>query len=206
MAQLRQDQGISSENRSHSSTFFDEEQLKIDVFDVSSSDSSEDGVSISAYKLMLSVLKSDFKLAQQVDDHLRGSVRKATSKFPRLCALLSLVEITGSIASKLLKYIEFDDGNFSRPSSATNKYISIDFVIAARQAVKEFLSKQRMIDNRPIIYIDKQLVEQAHLLYNYMESTTRMLFNVSYINQKKSIDQEKDPEKYLSQKYVKFFF
>lgn len=165
MAQLRHDQGISTENRSDLSMCLDEEQLKIDVFDVTSSDSSEDGVSISAYKLMLSVLSSDFKLAQQVDDHLRGSVRKATTKFPRLCALLSLVEITGAIASKLVKYIVFDDGNFSRPSSTTNKYISIDFVIAARQAVKDFLSTQVIINSRPIIYIDKGLVEQAHLVY-----------------------------------------
>lgn len=200
MAQLRNKQGLSSEHLSYPPTPLSNNQHRMDVFDVCSSDWTDDGVPLSAYKLMLSILNSDFKLAQQVDDHLSGSVRKAPTKFPRLCALLSLVDIAGQIASQLLKYIVFDDSNFSRPHSTANKYISIDFVIAARQAVKEFLSRQIVIDDRPVIYLDKDLVERAHIVFNYMESTTRILFNVSYINQINLIDQEKDPGKHLSRK------
>ena len=203
MAQLRQKQGLSSDDNSNEPVLFYDNEYKTDVFDVTSNDLTEDGVPISAYKLMLSILNSDFKLAQQADDHLSGSVRKAPTKFPRLCALLCLVEITSDIASNLLRYIVFDDGNFTRPNSTANKYISIDFIVAARQAVKEFLSKQIIIENRPIIYIDKNLVERAHIMYNYIESTTTMLFNVSYITQLNLINQEKDLEKHLSKKYVK---
>ena len=105
-----------------------------DVFDVSPNDLTDDGKAISAYKLMISIMESDFKLAQQHDDHLAGSVRKGTSKFPRLTALLVLLEIVGDIASKLLGYIDFEEGNFSRTNLNRNQFISSNFVHAAQQS------------------------------------------------------------------------
>lgn len=173
-----------------------------DVFTVSSNDLTDDGGAISAYKLMLSILDSEFKAAQQMDQHLSGCVPKGLNKFPRTCSLLCLLEIIGGIASNLLKYISFDEGNFSRPYSTSKNFISMEFVHAARQYVKNYLLNLPSINNRPIIYIDKPQVERAHVFYSYLETTMNILFDASVINYTSQIDRETAPNNRLSKTYV----
>lgn len=181
MDKLRDQQGLG--DLQHSDTFmYDLNQDNIDVFDVCTEDLLDDGSAISAHQLMVSILSADFKISQQADEHLVGSVRKAPTKFPRLCALLFLLEIVSEIASKLLKFIVFQDGNFSRPNTTSNKFISQDFVMMARHLVKEFLQGLPVVANRFIIYIDKGQVERAFALYTYTETTAKIMFNVSNIS------------------------
>jgi hypothetical protein len=189
MKELRREQGIISETSEITSSNVNQ-QTNEDVFDVCPSDYTEDGIAISAFKLVYSILNSEFQLAEQTDEHLGGIVRKSTNKFPRICALFCLLEIISEIASKLLKFIIFDEGNFSRPSSMANKFISTAFVLAASKAVTEYLDKLPGIDNRPIIYIDKKQVERAYVFYSYIELTTNILFDTSNLNQL-TMDSEK---------------
>jgi hypothetical protein len=182
MKELRREQGIISETSEITSSNINQ-QTNEDVFDVCPSDFTEDGIAISAFKLVYSILNSEFQLAEQTDEHLGGIIRKSTNKFPRVCALFCLLEIISDIASKLLKFIIFDEGNFSRPSSMANKFISTAFVLAARKAVNEYLDKLPSINDRSIIYIDKNQVERAYVFYSYIELTTKMLFDTSDLNQ-----------------------
>ena len=198
--QLRAAQGIAGANDSSPHLYHNEESC--DVFAISPTDFTDEGVPISAFKLMLSIMTSDFKVAQQADEHLIGSVRKGPTKFPRMCALMCLLEIVGDIASKLLKLIVFEDGNFSRANSGSKKFISSDFVRAARQHVNQFLLTLPLIESRPIIYIDKQQVERAYNLYTYVETTTKMLFDTSHIDRITRMDEEKNATSGLSKKYV----
>lgn len=205
MRSLRVKQGLTVEALSNLSSSNNNNNTN-DVFDISPNDVTDDGGVISAYKLLVSILNSDFKISQQMDEHLIGCVRKGTNKFPRTCALLCLLEIIGDIASNLLKYISFDEGDFSRPQSTSNKYISTEFVHAARQCVRTYLLSVPTIDNRPIIYIDRSQVERAYVFYTYVETTMKMLFDVSLINRTSQIDQENNPTSHLSKTYVIFFY
>ncbi len=203
MKSLRLKQGINDQSASNLPV--DHDEYRCDIFDVSSADSTDDGGAVSAFKLMMSILNSDFKIAQQMDEHLVGCVRKGLSKFPRTCALLCLFEIIGDIASNLLKYIVFDEGNFSRPSSTSNKFVSSEFVHAARRYVISYLLKLPIINSRPVIYIDKQQVERAYIFYTYVETTTKRLFDTTLINQASQINQEPSCTNQLSTKYVSCF-
>ena len=200
MVKLRKEQGLPCENQSDLTEH--EDEYEYDIFDVCSTDMTDEDVPISAFKLMVSILNSEFKSAQQVDEHLVGSVRKGPSKFPRICALFCLLEIIGDISSKLLKHIVFDEGDFSRPNSTSNKFISLDFVRAARQHVNNYILNLPTINKRPIIYIDKNQVERAYMLYTYIETTTKLLFDTSYINQISRTDEEISSTNSLSKKYV----
>jgi hypothetical protein len=204
MTSLRLKQGIADQNEPNS--FSNNNEHHYDVFDICPSDLTDDGGAVSAFKLMISILNSDFKIAQQMDEHLIGCVRKGPNKFPRTCSLLCLLEIIGDIASNLLKYIVFDEGDFSRPHSKSNKFISTEFVNAARQYVINYLTKLPIIDGRPIIYIDKSQVERAYILYTYVETTTQILFDASLINHTNPIDKKSNPINDLSKKYVTCFF
>ncbi|CAF3956652.1 unnamed protein product [Rotaria sordida] len=198
MMSLRIKQGITNENSSTSS--IDNDKYHHDVFHPCPDDSTENGGIISAYKLMMSILDSEFKGAQQMEEHLVGCVRKATNNFPRICAILCLFEIIGEICSNLLKYIIFDEGNFSRPHSLSNKFISLEFVCAARQYVKNYMTNLPVIDGRSIIYINKLQVERGFNFYTYLEGTTKMLFSASLINQTGQIVQETNLTNCLSKK------
>jgi hypothetical protein len=200
MTALRREQGLADQNTTYLPSNNNEHQH--DVFDISPNDSTEDGGVISSFKLMISVLNSDFKIAQQMDDYLSGNVRKGTYKFLRSCALLSLLEIIGDIASNLLKYIVFDEGNFSRPRSTSNKFISPQFIYAAQQYVSNYIRKLPIIDGRPIIYIDKLQVERSCIYYSYVETTTKILFDASLVNKAIQIDQEANLTSHLSKQYV----
>ncbi|CAF4458914.1 unnamed protein product [Rotaria socialis] len=199
MKSLRLKQGIDGQNEPILSSNDDDTN---DVFNVCSNDLTDDGGVISAYKLMLSILDSYFKTAQQMDRHSSGCVPKGLSKFPRACSLLYLLEIISGIASNLLKYISFDEGNFSRPHSKSKKFISMEFVHAARQHVKIYLLNLPSINNRPITYIDKSQVERAHIFYSYVETTMNMLFDASFINYTSQIDRETTSVNYLSKTMV----
>ena len=181
MIQLRQEQGIT-ESMEHVSEDLNGHTCIYDTFDVCSTDFTDEGSAVSGFKMMLSILNSEFKLAQQVDEHLAGAMRKGPNKFPRMCALLCLLEIIGQIASKLLKYIVFEEGNFSRPNSTSDKFISSNFINAAREYVNNYLANLPIINNRRIIYIDKSQVERSFIIYLYVESTTKILFDTSNLN------------------------
>ncbi|CAF3836210.1 unnamed protein product [Rotaria sp. Silwood1] len=198
MKSLRIKQGIINENPSTSS--IDNHEYHHDVFHPCPDDSTENGGIISAYKLMMSILDCEFKGAQQMQAHLVGCARKATNKFPQICAILCSFEIIGEIASNLLKYIIFDEGNYSRPHSLSNKCISLEFVCAARQYVKNYITNLPVIDGRSIIYINKLQVERAFNFYTYVEGTTTMLFDASLINQTGQIVQETNLTNCLSKK------
>ncbi|CAF3818154.1 unnamed protein product [Rotaria sp. Silwood1] len=198
MKSLRIKQGIINENPSTSS--IDNDEYHHDVFHPCPDDSTENGGIISAYKLMMSILDCEFKGAQQMQAHLVGCARKATNKFPQICAILCSFEIIGEIASNLLKYIIFDEGNYSRPHSLSNKFISLEFVCAARQYVKNYITNLPVIDGRSIIYINKLQVERAFNFYTYVEGTTTMLFDASLINQTGQIVQETNLTNCLSKK------
>ncbi|CAF4849461.1 unnamed protein product, partial [Rotaria socialis] len=66
-------QGIDGQNEPILSSNDDDTN---DVFNVCSNDLTDDGGVISAYKLMLSILDSYFKTAQQMDRHSSGCVPK----------------------------------------------------------------------------------------------------------------------------------
>jgi hypothetical protein len=204
MTSLRLKQGVIDQNVPNL-PLNDNEQHH-DVFDICPSDLTDDGGAVSAFKLLISILNSDFKIAQQMDEHLIGCVRKAPNKFPRTCALLSLLEIIGDIASNLLKHIVFDEGNFSRPHSTSNKFISSEFIHATREYVTNYMLKLPIIDGRPIIYIDKPQVERAYIFYTYVETTTKILFDASLIHHASQIDEETSTTNHLSKKYVTRFF
>lgn len=199
MTALRHQQGIVSGQHPEPSTP-NQDQIDPDVFAISPNGFTDDGKAISAHKLMLSIMESDFKLAQQHDDHLAGSVRKEMSKFPRITALLVLLELVGAIASKLLPHINFEEGNFSRTNLNSTNFISLNFIDAARQAVENFVSSLIIIDSHPVIYIEKTDVDRAYILYNYMELTTRMLFNVSNIIPFPSLQDDRSLDKQLTRK------
>ena len=201
MKLLRTKQGINN-NKNSSNSSNDHDDYHHDIFDPCSDDSTDNGSVISAYKLMISIIKSEFKIAQQMEEHLVGCVRKATNKFPRICALLCAFEIIGEIASNLLKYIVFDEGDFSRPHSLSNKFISLEFVCAARLYAKNYLINLPIIDGRPIIYINKLQVERAFSFYTYIETTTKMLFDTSLINSTSQLVQETNLTNHLSKRYV----
>jgi hypothetical protein len=188
MKKLRQEQGVTEPVTSISTGNLNENMYN--TIDISSNDFTDDNVAISSYKLMISILNSEFKLARQDDEHLAGSVRKGPSKFPRTCALLCLLEIVSDIASKVLKHIVFEEGNFTRPNSQSNKFISSNFVNAAREHVNDYLLNLPSVNNRPIIYIDKNQVERAFTFYSYVESTTKVLFDTSNLNQMISNSEE----------------
>ena len=206
MTSLRIKQGINNnENSSNSSNDHDDHHH--DIFDPCSGDSTDNGGIISAYKLMISIIKSEFEIARQMEEHLVGCIRKVTNKFPRTCALLCVFEIIGEIASNLLRYIVFDEGNFSRPHSLSNKFISLEFVCAAHQYANAYVNNLPTIDGRPIIYINKLQVERAFSFYTYIETTTKMLFDASLINPTSQIVQETNLINHLSKQYViKFMF
>ncbi len=201
MKSLRIKQGINNDKNSSNSSN-DHNEHHHDIFEPCPDDLTDNGGVISAYKLMLSIINSEFQIAQQMDEHLVGYVRKATNKFPRICALLCLLEIIGEISSNLLKYIVFDEGNFSRPRSSSNKFISLEFVCAARQHVKNYVTNLPVIDGRPIIYINKLQVERAFSFYTYIETTTKMLFDASLVKPTSQIVQETNSTNHLSKQYV----
>lgn len=200
MKSLRLKQGISNnENSSNSSN--DHNDFHHDIFDPCPDDLTETGDYISAYKLMISIINSEFKVAQQMEEHLVDCVPKATYKFPRTCALLCIFEIIGQIGSNLLKYIVFDEGKFSRPHSSSNKYISLEFICAAHQYVKHYVA------SLPVIYINKSQVERAFSFYTYMETTTNILFDASFIGPGSQILQEINVTNHASKQYsINFIF
>ena len=185
MVNLRLKQGINAQISSNSHA--NDGELHADVFDVCAGDTTDDGGVVSAFKLVRSILNSEFKTAQQMNEHLTGCVRKAPTKFPRTCALLCALEIVAEIASNLLKYIVFAEGDFSKAYGSSSKTISLEYVCAARQYVNNYLLQLPKIDRRPIIYIDKSQVERAFNFYTYVETTTKILFDASLIHQTSQI-------------------
>ncbi|CAF4127646.1 unnamed protein product, partial [Adineta steineri] len=81
-------------------------------------------------------------------------------------------------------------GNFSRPHSSSNKFISVDFVLAAHQYVANYITTLPKIEGRPIIYINKLQVERAFHFYVYVETKTKILFDASLINSTSQIGQD----------------
>ncbi|CAF3850791.1 unnamed protein product [Adineta steineri] len=197
MKALRSKQGIVSNNNLSNSSI-SEDEYRHDIVYPRPEDLTNDDSSISAHKLMNSILDSEFKIAQQMDEHLVECVPKSTYKFPRTCSLLCVLEIIGEIASNLLKYIVFDEGNFSRPHSSSNKFISVDFVLAAHQYVANYITTLPKIEGRPIIYINKLQVERAFHFYVYVETTTKILFDASLINSTSQIGQDTNLTNQLS--------
>ena len=111
---------------------------------------------------------------------------------------LRLVELT----SLNLKYIVFDEGNFARPHSSSNKYISLEFICAAHQYVKHYISSLPVIDGRPTIHINKLQVERTFNFYTYMETTMTMLFDASFVNPGSQIVQEVNVSNPFSKQYI----
>ena len=68
------------------------------------------------------------------------------------------------------------------------------------KVVANFISSLTIIDDHPVIYIEKNDVERAYILYNYMECTTKMLFSVSSISSLMEINDDKNFEKQLTRK------
>ena len=79
MKSLRLQQGIDIQNEPILSS--NDENHTNDIFNIFLNDITDDGGVISAYKLMLSILGSDFRIAQQMDEHLSGCVPKGLINF-----------------------------------------------------------------------------------------------------------------------------
>ena len=125
MESLRAKQGITNDENS-SNSFINRNDFHHDIFDPCPNDITETGDYISAYKLMISIMNSEFKVAQQMEEHLVDCIPKATYKFPRTCALLCAFEIIGNIASNVLKY-RLSEVSFTRKLHIWSSLLHPDF-------------------------------------------------------------------------------